>query len=480
MKHKVSTYNFGSFSFYSKSTIEIKEYLSIFIDIESNNYFLELFKNTKILFHFILSSIKSSYFLNSDSYRFNYLIINIKGQNHKNFKIKGDIRMRMNSFEIEKIDSFLADFSGITFSYKEKEHNFIDICGFPRYENVMSNILAYFFDIEGQHGFKDLWLKSLLEVYETKANKTLTDKELTIENIERESSAGQKRIDLFIVTNNAVIVIENKIYARPNNPFGEYHKKAKNSEGNKTIVEILLTIKKEENQQKDEYNFINITYKELFSKIESNIGDYILNINHKWFTFMIEFIKNISNIYEREHMVINKALQEKYIEKKYEIQNFINLICNDINAKIEYFEQINDYIKGKGEEGTYIHNNFKNKVKGHFSLVKEFKIRGDKNKVIVFEPYVLREKPEEIVIAIWNRENENYDYNDEKNALENLKNLKYKITTSNEIADADWGKYIILDKKHFSEIDTNIEVLGNEFYKIISTLKELYNSQGLA
>ena len=59
-------------------------------------------------------------------------------------------------------------------------------------------------------------------------------------------------------------------------------------------------------------------------------------------------------------------------------------------------------------------------------------------------------------------------------------NLKYKITTSNEIADADWGKYIILDKKHFSEIDTNIEVLGNEFYKIISTLKELYNSQGLA
>lgn len=65
----------------------------------------------------------------------------------------------MDSFEIKKIDSFLADFSAITFSYKEREHNFIDICGFPRYENIISNILAFFFNIEEQHGFKDLWLK---------------------------------------------------------------------------------------------------------------------------------------------------------------------------------------------------------------------------------------------------------------------------------------------------------------------------------
>lgn len=374
----------------------------------------------------------------------------------------------MGSFEIEKIDSFLADFSGITFSYKEKEHNFIDICGFPRYENVMSNILAFLFNIDEQHGFKDLWLKSLLEVYENKTDKILTDKELIIESIERESSAGQKRIDLFIVTNNAVIVIENKIDASPYNPFEEYHKKALEiNKGNKTIVEILLTIKKEENQQKNGYNFINITYSELFSKVKSNIGDYVLNINHKWFTFMSEFIKNISNIYEREHMEINKALQEKYIEKNDEIQNFINLICNDINAKIDYFNQINDYIKEKGEENTFIYNNYKDKVTGYFSLVKNFKTSDDKE--IVFEPYVLREKPEEIVIAIWNRKNRNYDYNDEKKVFDS----KYKIETINE--NGGWGKYIILDTRHFSKIDTNIGVLGSEFYDIISTLKNIYH-----
>ena len=33
-----------------------------------------------------------------------------------------------------------------------KRETFLEVCGYPNYENVSSNILAFFIDVEEQHG----------------------------------------------------------------------------------------------------------------------------------------------------------------------------------------------------------------------------------------------------------------------------------------------------------------------------------------
>ena len=55
--------------------------------------------------------------------------------------------------------------------YNEKPLNYFSVSGYPHYENVVSNILSFFFDPEKEHDFGDLWIKSLFECYNEKTNK---------------------------------------------------------------------------------------------------------------------------------------------------------------------------------------------------------------------------------------------------------------------------------------------------------------------
>ncbi|TXB68340.1 PD-(D/E)XK nuclease family protein [Phaeodactylibacter luteus] len=50
----------------------------------------------------------------------------------------------------------------------KQRKNLIEISGFPRWENVISNFLSFYFDKEEEHGFSTLFLESLLNVYERK------------------------------------------------------------------------------------------------------------------------------------------------------------------------------------------------------------------------------------------------------------------------------------------------------------------------
>ena len=101
-------------------------------------------------------------------------------------------------------------------SVKEKAKTFFDVAGYPHYENVISNILAFFFDTSEEHGLKDLWLKSFVDCYNLTAGANIQLSEL--ENIEREHSTEEnKRLDIIILLSNAIIAIENKVYANANN-----------------------------------------------------------------------------------------------------------------------------------------------------------------------------------------------------------------------------------------------------------------------
>lgn len=55
--------------------------------------------------------------------------------------------------------------------FKNEEPNYFSVSGYPHYENVISNILSFFFDYNEKHQLGDLWLKSLLNCYSKKKEK---------------------------------------------------------------------------------------------------------------------------------------------------------------------------------------------------------------------------------------------------------------------------------------------------------------------
>ena len=164
---------------------------------------------------------------------------------------------------------------------------FLDIARYPKYENVISNILAFLFD-DKIHGFNDLWIRSLLNCYCKVSNINLDIDSIAVNYVDREvSTEDNKRIDLVIETDKYLIIIENKVYASPYNPFSSYHKFAKKyietDNLNLKIIEILLSVNTENDKINNDYKFYNITYNMLLSEVKSIIGSYIFYTMHEIF-----------------------------------------------------------------------------------------------------------------------------------------------------------------------------------------------------
>lgn len=43
--------------------------------------------------------------------------------------------------------------------------NYFQVSGYPHYENVVSNILAFYLDAQEEHRLSNLWLESLMNCY---------------------------------------------------------------------------------------------------------------------------------------------------------------------------------------------------------------------------------------------------------------------------------------------------------------------------
>ena len=60
-------------------------------------------------------------------------------------------------------DKLLLEFQSIARNQDKSDETFFEICGFPHYENVISNVLTFFFDDQNPHNLNGLLIKSLLE-----------------------------------------------------------------------------------------------------------------------------------------------------------------------------------------------------------------------------------------------------------------------------------------------------------------------------
>lgn len=261
----------------------------------------------------------------------------------------------------------LSDYSKILYEVSElykkipkKEKTFMDVSGYPHYENVCSNILAFYFNPLEEHKLKNLFINSFIKVLINKNLNIETINEVDKVEIDREyTTIKGNRIDIVIQNNDFVIGIENKIDASVYNDLEDYS--ATLNKLNKKSIKVLLSLH-DNSSIIDKSEFVNVTYQEFFNQLKIDLSSY--QDNNKWLVFLNEFVKSLENFegeVEMEEEVLNWLKENK---NKIEELDRIREIANKcIEKKEEEFKILLesklkvDYIKiwkGNNEMTCYI------------------------------------------------------------------------------------------------------------------------------
>lgn len=232
--------------------------------------------------------------------------------------------------ELNKFKTLIDNFNKLPKSDKILP-TYLELSGQPHFENVCSNILAFYFNTNESHGLKDLVLKSFIECID---ENILIENDIETISIERELGVDdKKRIDIIVECSDFVIVIENKIYHELINDLFIYEKSIKNIYPNKKHIFIVLSLKEEKpNNEK----FSPITYEQFFNKLKNNIGSYFVNSNNQYSIFLIDFIKTIENLKQKQ--IMNKEYFNFFIENKSTIED---LIIENNNLKSNLYSKVN-------------------------------------------------------------------------------------------------------------------------------------------
>lgn len=228
--------------------------------------------------------------------------------------------------EIDDLNKLIRNFRKIPEPKKAK--TFLEICGYPHYENVCSNILKYFLNPKNEHGLNDLVLNALVKIIDEKFKFDIDFHNI---NIEREfRTINNNRLDILIQTDNYVIGIENKIHHSLNNDLIDYSKTIQSycTRNSKTPINIILSLYKlsypEDIKKANEANFMNITYEELFRSIKQNLGNHIHSYSPIYLNYLTDFIKTIQNLKPTamENRRLNKFIRENFQEIEYITSKF--------------------------------------------------------------------------------------------------------------------------------------------------------------
>jgi len=248
-------------------------------------------------------------------------------------------------FSKEKKEYLAELFNGFkTYPKMEKEETiktFLGVSGYPHYENVCSNILAFFLDAREQHGMKDLFLKSLFEA--TYGTNTYLLDDIDIQ-ITREKGIEKGRLDIFLDTPEISIIIENKIYAPLNNDLKNYYdsikkNNKKDEKNNKKVVLIVLYLRDLEKYTEIKGRDIQyLSYDLFFNKVQANMGEYLCGASAEWVIFLKNFIQQINLLDKGEEGMVDFSEQvqffSNYSEAIFEMNKELKKLVNHFSSQM--------------------------------------------------------------------------------------------------------------------------------------------------
>ncbi len=200
-------------------------------------------------------------------------------------------------------------------SATEQSESIFDIAGYPHYENVSSNILAFFLNPHNEHKLGELLLSSLLNLSGGSETHHVNVK------VNREVSTNKgSRLDIVIYTDNQIIGIENKIYHTLNNDLEDYSNSLNEwaTPDQLHVVKVILSLRKE----KESFGFVCVTYDEFFSKIKERLGNYVSTSSQKWLLYLIDFMSTIEKL-KGDAMELDES-DKFFIENEDRISTLVN------------------------------------------------------------------------------------------------------------------------------------------------------------
>jgi hypothetical protein len=237
----------------------------------------------------------------------------------------------------------LLDFKSIPRHKRTK--TFMEISGYPHYENVCSNILKFYLDPTNEHGLKDLVLNSLMHLIDKNFQFDINFEQIEVYREHR--TINDNRLDLVILTENFAIGIENKIFHHLHNDLTDYKNTVKsfcyNSRKPVCVVLSLNKLTSQEDLEKINANdFVNVTYEQVFKKIKQNIGEHLNSSNIIYINHLTDFIKSIENLTPKT--MENKALWTFFKNNSETIQELTDSFSEYKNSLFQKIHQLNDAI----------------------------------------------------------------------------------------------------------------------------------------
>ena len=190
-----------------------------------------------------------------------------------------------------RFDNLLDEFRKLP-PRPDRRPTFMEIASCAHKENACSNILAFFFDPEKPHGLGTLFLDALartggIQNQETMVNNVSVDREVT--------TKARNQIDLLIQSKSHAILIENKIFARIDNPFWDYAAYLDSLKpAGRSKHKFLLTLWT--CSEDVGHGFENITHEQLVKEIRGLLGSYVADADTRFLTFMLDFLNTLDNL----------------------------------------------------------------------------------------------------------------------------------------------------------------------------------------
>ena len=189
-------------------------------------------------------------------------------------------------------------------SRPERPLTFMEISRYPHYENVCSNILAFFFDPSELHGLGTLFLDALAQVGCIKDPDGTIGVDVQVDREEATSSGN--RIDLLIRSHSHAILIENKIFAGTDyNPLEDYAKHLCSLEQPQKC-KLFLTLNPVLGESEIGHGFTNITYADFVRELRGLLGKHAARADTRYLTFMLDFLNTLDHL--REGRVMSEKL----------------------------------------------------------------------------------------------------------------------------------------------------------------------------
>lgn len=231
--------------------------------------------------------------------------------------------------------------------------NVFRIAGFPRREQVSSNMLAWLFDPQGNHGLGALAVETLLALIGRNGAAT---GEVAVDTEVRTDDG--KRIDILICMSDLAVAIENKVDSWVYNDLAGYREYAAGENGTEAVV-VVLTPHHQDNLCEYEKqglvikgNLFELLYDELFDGILGRLGGRIMDADPRGVDLLMQYIDNYSP--ERN---------ENAMEERDDIIRRFTALTKDVGKEVIAFRQaFEDYAKQSKEKLLQLLSDVKGRI----------------------------------------------------------------------------------------------------------------------